>query len=428
MADVGRSYAPRLHGALLALCVGAALSISIASTSGCSPAQGAATATAPAGPFVSLRIYAEALPRSTRLVGMEATEAISEPYEVTVGLWIPDAAFDAARALRTRATVRIDHPRQATAVVFHGIWRSLEYLDERNGVSLYRGILVPGLHELGYGRRSRGFTDKTVPQIAREVLDEHGLGAHDYELRLRSAPPAVDHAVQYDQDDLSFLAQRLDRAGFYFYFEQGQHREKLVISDHLSPGQASPREPVPFSRADAHEAPAVMALDLFTRRDSSGPAAVRVQDRDYRHPTERLDATAAVAPGGAGTITTYGELLHTNESAETVAERKARKLAASRVVYRAEGRVLGLRAGHIFELRGHPRNQFDQPYLCTKAHHLALDPNADPRTRRLLGIDIDQDYQVSLEALPASAGSVPPSRPPEQRAPGVIVETTTVGH
>ena len=143
----------------------------------------------------------------------------------------------------------------------------------------------------------------------------------------------------------------------YYYFEQGDDGEKLIITDNKSyAGPARPASPCGSSRFGRHDGSAGEALHTFTCKHHALPASVKLKDYDYAKPTLDVSGEAPVSKTGIGEISVYGERFFTPDDGKRLAKLRAEELLARQVVYRGAGTALHLRPGYMFKLEDHPRS------------------------------------------------------------------------
>src|SRR5687767_6916639 len=119
------------------------------------------------------QIRSDALPPGATLLAFRGEEAISRPYVLEVGIQVDGGLeVDLAAAVHTRFTLVADRGPTEAPQVWSGIAAAFELLHEQDGSSVYRAVLVPVLWQLGLTEHSRVFTDATVPEILRAVLED----------------------------------------------------------------------------------------------------------------------------------------------------------------------------------------------------------------------------------------------------------------
>src|SRR2546425_4690828 len=77
----------------------------------------------------------------------------------------------------------------------------------------------------------RIFQEKTVPDIIKEVFQDHSMAVFDD--GLTGTYTQREYCVQYRETDFNFVSRLMEEEGIYYYFEHsdGKHTLKLVDSD-----------------------------------------------------------------------------------------------------------------------------------------------------------------------------------------------------
>jgi len=94
----------------------------------------------------------------------------------------------------------------------------------------------------------------------------------------------------------------MEREGIYYYFEQGDDRETLVITDNLSFHPPLGDRPVRYYPQTTDGVSAHDAFRSFTCRHGAVPSSVRLKDYDYSKPALDVSGQASVSPRGTGEI------------------------------------------------------------------------------------------------------------------------------
>ena len=220
------------------------------------------------------------------------------------------------------------------------------------------------------------FTGQSAPEVIRAVLADAGLSGPDVELRLSASHPVESHVCQYKESDLDFVSRWMEREGMYYFFEQGDEAEKLVIVDHLSAHDELSPEPVRYRPTDGRDVSARACFDTLAVRHRVLPSKVKLRDYDYDKPTLDVSGEALVARGGAlAEVVEHGGRFFTPADGERLARIRAEETA--RDADRARGGGDGLRSAARLHLRprGSPAG-FDEPRLPV---HRALPPRQRAR-------------------------------------------------
>ena len=189
-------------------------------------------------------ITSSALPSGTRVLGFRGTEGLSMLYGFEVHLLVEDPAFDPAAALGAVATFSIRADERPLA--FHGVLSALEIVNDLARGAVVRAVLVPRLWRLTLTRHSRVFVKQSLPAILDAVLQGAGMRPEDYALKLTGTYGPLEHVCQYRESSFTFLSRRMEREGVYYFFEQGEDRERLIITDDRAVHDRLPSDPVRY--------------------------------------------------------------------------------------------------------------------------------------------------------------------------------------
>ena len=164
------------------------------------------------------------------VVDIKGEEGLGRCYRFEIQLVTDNAEIDMDGVLRDRATFTI-HRKDGQDVDFNGILAGFEQQQSYGSSVFYRAILVPRLWRLSLSRHNQVFLDQSVKEIAEAVLKDGGLTSRDFEFKLRGEYPKLAYVCQYAESHLDFFSRRLEREGIYYYFEQTDNGEKIVITD-----------------------------------------------------------------------------------------------------------------------------------------------------------------------------------------------------
>jgi type VI secretion system secreted protein VgrG len=349
-------------------------------------------------------ISSDALPAITHVVSVVGREAISEPYAFLVGLEINDDGFNPDSALRAQATLHVNLGRDAAPYFINGILASIELLHQYGGKALYRATLVPKLWQLRHDVHSRIFTDASIIEIIQAVLEHGGLGSDDFRFQVLYGYPKLEHVCQYKESGLAFISRWMEREGLYYFFEQEDGGEKLIITDSISFHRNLSSGNVRYIPLSGTDSMALEALDSFMAKHSALPASVKLTDYDYLRPTLELQGSHAVDKSGRGDIQLFGENLNTSAEGSRYAKVRAEELLSGQKIFYGHGRVFHLRPNYRFALEEHPNPTYNgKSYLVTELEHVANQSATDAHIKALLGIaEVPNDeYTIRLTAIGA---------------------------
>lgn len=352
----------------------------------------------------NFKLRSSVFPESTLLLGFRGVEAISRPYVFDVYLSIPDAdseSLDLDDAIGSKAALWAQ-PDGKEEYLVHGILSAVELVQQANGAALLHATLVPHLWNLTQTLHSRIFTNETIPEIIELILKDGGLTTDDYVLKLYSSYEPEEHVCQYKESDFDFISRWMEREGIYYFFEQTESGEKLVITDSKSFHEPLRPEPVRYHPVAGGDVTSTESFDSFMCRHAQLPATVRLKDYNYNNPALDVSGSAPVSQTGFGEINLYSARFFTPDAGKRLARLRAEEMLARKVVFHATGTVHRLRPGYVFDLEDHPRTALNSRYLTTELSHLCSQAAGSEMVRQLLGADADDVYRVDVTGIPAS--------------------------
>jgi type VI secretion system secreted protein VgrG len=370
-----------------------------------------------------MSIYAltsSVLPPAIEVVGFRGTETMNRPFSLGIGFSSSDLELDTGALVGQKGTLTIDRGPDKAPIVFHGVFASAELLHAYGQMALYRVTLMPRVWLLSLSQHSRIYTDVTVPEIVKAVLEHAGLVGDDYEFRLVGGYPKREHVCQYRESDLDFIHRLLERDGLYYFFEHGEQGDKLVITD--SRYQQAPflNEPVKYVPLAMGDVTAKDAFDSFRLAHVTLPKRVLLRDYDYEKPALDVSGSANIVPSTGGEIVVFGENFTTPGEGARLAEVRAQEYLAREKVFHADGRVFAVRSGHSFVLEEHPRAGFNRAYVVVSIEHEGNSGAGGTVAKKLLGLDSDDVYKNHVVAIPDDVQFRAPRSTPWPRIDGVV--------
>jgi len=142
--------------------------------------------------------------------------------------------------------------------------------------------VVPRLWFLSCTLDCRIFQHMNVPDIIRQVFDDHGL--RDFKFRFNEAEyPALEYCVQYRESALDFVSRLMEHLGLFYWHEHEAGRHVLVIgASNRATGKCEPYE-LHFNPHSELGELQTMELDSAFR-----PGKWTLNDYDFESPTKQL--------------------------------------------------------------------------------------------------------------------------------------------
>jgi type VI secretion system secreted protein VgrG len=363
------------------------------------------------------RLRCGALPDGCDVVAFRGTEAISQLYEVQVHLVGGErtTVADLDRAVGEAATLEIGDDDSPLRI--HGVVAEVELCGHAGSRPVACLTIVPRAWWLTQTLHSRVFTDRTIPDIVADTLRRGGLGEDDFVFELGKGYAPLEHVCQYRESDHDFIARWLEHEGIYFFYEQGETRERLVVTDDRACLKSLLTTPVRYV-AEGAGVMTGQAATAFRRRQRALPGRVGLRAYDELHPAARLEGSGQVGVGGAAEVRDHHARFSDADRGARLATRRSEELAAGKTVCRLDATARAFRAGYLFTLAEHADADVNATYLVTRLEQEGVAADVSTEVRRLGRIDAQVPYRAEVSAVPASVPYRAPRVTPWPRITG----------
>lgn len=352
--------------------------------------------------------------------------------------------IDLAEVIGEEASFRmtVNTPGGPATRKWTGVCRDIELVRaETSGLTTYEIHIAPTLWLATQRRNHRIFQHKSELEIALEILrhwnvePEVRLDAESYKKR--------KYRVQYAESDYDFVCRMLEQAGITFLLHERDGKQRLVLCD--APERADKRsQPLTFVDTPSLGGQLKLHATGLSLGRRVRPHRYTMRDHDYRRPARYpLLSSAAVSSQRNNPLLKKMERFHyvpgaflfrteannptphaDDRGAARTDEREAKRLAENRLAAkRAEARRLAFSTnahdvtpGTVLSISGHPH-----PELHGSAAWLVLSTQLQVLDDPAQG---EQEVELYVEAVSASAAYRPPLRTKRPRVEGV--ESATV--
>ncbi len=323
-------------------------------------------------------------------------EQLSRPFSYQVELSSTDGAVDLGEIVGKAAGIRLDLGRRGTRY-FHGFISRASQLPADGAGARYRVEMVPWLWFLTRTSDCRIFQEMTAMDIVEKVFKD--LGFTDYKLKTSRTYRTLEYCVQYRETAFNFVSRLLEMEGVTYYFEHTEDKHLLVLAD--SPSGHAPVEGYeeviwhPAGRGDQVQE----RIRDWRVEKQLQPSVYAHKDFDFTKSRVDLEATAAFSekvPGHEWEIYDYPGEFETLGDGEASASVRVEELGAAQDQAMGSGDVMGLAAGYLFNLVGHPRRDQNAQYMVTRVRHRFEQSDYDTG-----GVDGGAPYQCEFSAIPA---------------------------
>ena len=300
---------------------------------------------------------------------MTGAEGLSEPFEFHLELLSEDPAIDPNAILGKAMSVSLTLENDDTRA-FHGHVCRFGQGGARGRFYRYYATLRPWLWFLSRAYDCRIFQKQTVPEIIDAVIS--GRGFSDFELSLTGNYTAREYCVQYRETDLNFISRLMEEEGIYYFFRHEDNKHTVILTDSIDAHSTTPGyESVPFSEAAGVAGGRQECITSWTSTQCVQPGAVSLRDFDFEDPRKNLEVKSTDSYfHDHGSYEWYdypGKYLQT-ASGEPIASCRLDEFGAQFERMSGESNAMGLAAGALFSLTGHPRAAMNAEYLLLETH------------------------------------------------------------
>lgn len=298
-------------------------------------------------------------------------EGLSELCEADLVLTLPQA--DAAMVkpgARARVTLERGLER-SNARSICGLVRSVEHLDQGDGMSLDRPLLrvtvVPRVWRASLDRRTRPFVDCSIDDVVSKVLAEHGLKVAG------TASTAVSSlTVQYQETDLALMFRLLEDIGVTHYVEHSETQDTWTLfKADPATTRSRPRRRLQWTslvEGQSDDEGVVRA----GRLDAMAPRRFNVADIDRRVEARPWEGSASRPKGEPGTQQLRETWRVAGDTAAQAAQRASDERRPEQERFWLETSDLQLKAGELIEAelsRGDAENNVTTNLLVARVEH-----------------------------------------------------------
>lgn len=337
------------------------------------------------------------------LDAMEATEAISELFRVTLHMRSGETALEASKIIGSSVTVTLQVEDGPTRH-FNGIASRFIHAGGDHAFAYYSAELVPKLWLLTLSRDRAIWQAKTIPEIVKAVLEDFGITYRD---KTSGSYKPLDYCVQYDESAFDFISRLMESAGIFYYFTFANGIHTLVLADASTAHvDCTDGASVRFFPENGSRHP----IDTITRFELEDRLVVNKQtlsDFDPINPSTSLRAEAVGTNGRGASFDWPGGHL-TVSAGQALAKLRLQAAQIDSRVLRGDSYAYPFTAGTKFTISGHVRRALNTNHVLRRVQHTVQ----------------DNLYRNSFEAFPATVPFRAPLVTPRPRVAGS--QTATV--
>ncbi|WLI77594.1 type VI secretion system tip protein TssI/VgrG [Kosakonia sp. H02] len=300
-------------------------------------------------------------------------EAVSEPFIWTLTLLGEDARINRSNLLGKSVTVTLPTQNSLSSRYLNGkVTRVAVSPVELSGTryAAYTLTVEPDLWPMKLDRNMRIFQSKTVPEIVKEVLNEHQVHVDD---KLTENFRVWDYSVQYQESSFDFISRLMEQEGIAYHFRHSADSHTLVLTD--SGSQYQPfegYEVIPYHQTATGGTTNEEGISQWSMENRVTPGLYSLDDYDFRKPNAWLfQARQNAAAPQPGTVDVYdwpGRYVEHSQGESYARIHQERWQVEHQQTY-GTATATGIAPGHTFQLINAPFADDNGTYLVTDTNY-----------------------------------------------------------
>lgn len=341
---------------------------------------------------------------SLQVLAFDGIEGLNAEYVFEITLVSKHLRFDITQLLSKPAYLSFTHDKtQGVHGIIHEVKRSNVGVDYAE----YKLALVPRFTHLHKRRNHRAFVDKTVPEIIKTILEEHGiLETNDFEFKFKD--PSVysprEFCCQYNESDAHFIYRLCEECGIAIHYEFTQTSHKMILSD-AQPFFKDLANPLIY-RSNTGFVADEPVLKRFDVGLVSNPLIS--SERNYNFKNKKIPESSfdGIQSSKANQATEpnlehyhFPGRLDNESTAKQQAQLSIERLRTNQILAEAYGDIPSLHVGLCFTVNDFPALDTmtaDEPWLIKQIKH----QGRQPQVLEALGSQSSADSDFELTLLP----------------------------
>jgi len=303
---------------------------------------------------------------------MSGDEAIGRLFNYNLELLSHDFELQFSQVVGQQVTVALDLPVDKR--YFNGYITEFRYMGQTDRFARYQATLRPWFWFLTRTSDCRIFQEQKVPDIIKDIFQEHGMS--DVEYRLRGTYREWEYCVQYRETDFNFISRLMEQEGIYYYFEHFEDKHMLILTDEVSTHSPFPQfETIPYHSSSGQLSAQIDDhLQYWAVTQSIQPETYATKDFDFKNPEGDL-FSILMQPGDHAfpieqpEIFDYPGEYTERPDGENYVEIRLQELRSQHERVSGGGPCRGISAGCLFTLMEYPREDQNKEYLVLSVSH-----------------------------------------------------------
>lgn len=302
------------------------------------------------------------------VIGFSGRDAISSLFEYTIAIRTEGADLTPDKHIGGLGQLHVTRDGITTVIAGRIAEFALASYDGRHAVYVAR--LTPDLDKLSRFVGNRVFQEKTVPQMAAALCNEHAIPFNPSGLTVEY--PIKTFEMQYGESQLAFMARLMEEEGIFFFFKHANGGSTLHAADTNAAFIAPGGQSLPYRGHNASPAREGEAtIRTFKMTNAAIPRTITLDDYDFEAPDKDL-AVAVSGDDGEGELYDFG-LMSTNRSdLQRLANVRFQRAAMQKALASGTSTASRLSAGQRFNLSDETRASFTGDYVVIALEQAAV--------------------------------------------------------
>jgi type VI secretion system secreted protein VgrG len=338
------------------------------------------------------------------LYRMTGKEQMSQLFEYELELLSEKNDIDLKALLGKKITVKLALSDRKHRT-FQGVVTRISLFGMLGRLYYYRATMRPKPWMLTRSSNCRIFSNMTVPDIVKKLLNEHGYA--DLENKLSSGYESREYCVQYRESDFNFISRLMEEEGIYYYFKHSDSQHAMVLCDDIS-GHATPaKQEIQFLPVENQGRRLKEHLHEWQISEEIQSGSYEHDDYDFEKPKAELKSTSNDPAGHDSddkAVYDYPGNYVKPALGDQYAKVRMQELRAGFEYISAAGNTRKLATGNKFDLNGFPRRDQNQEYIVVSTQIMVQNNGYES-----YGIpSCEEPYQCSYRVISSKLTFRPP--------------------
>ncbi|MDC0535600.1 type VI secretion system tip protein VgrG [Francisellaceae bacterium] len=348
---------------------------------------------------------------------------LSQPYRCNVEFISLDPNLSYWSYIDKQANLQINVQGSPAIQYINGVITKFTQLGKMGNGFIYKAIIEPQLVQTKHQEKTEVYLNQSIP----EILESHLRSAKikHYKLELSQDYKKRNFVCQFQETDFNFISRWMEHEGIYYYFEQSNEFETLILTDRYTTHKNhSHFSTLKFNQENINSiGKSSLVVGNFSSNIEKVAKTLELKGYNYNDDMLPIVSEALVSEHGVGSIDIYDENIIDEVDAKRVAHIRAQEISCREQIYNGISLATGIIPGYRFNLTNHFRDENNQEYLVFE---IAQKGSQRQAALSALGIKTDKDgskdalYLTEFKAIPGNVQFRAASTTPIKRIDGII--------